>query len=73
MRKADKIAWRLGCDSWRDVPDKKPAHMRGTTFETLKAQRAELVVEINGEIGHRLARTRGGLLGQMGALVKMGV
>lgn len=73
MRKADKIGCRLGCDSWQDVPINKPAHMHMATFETLKAERAKLVAEINCEISRRLVRTRGGLLGQMGALVKLGV
>lgn len=72
MRKADKIAWKLDCDSWQDVPDKKPAHMRVTTFEALKAQHGTLAAEINREIGRRLARTRGGLLEQMALLVRMG-
>lgn len=73
MRKADKIAFQLGCNSWQDVPLKKPAHMHVATFETLKMERAALVSEINREILRRLARTRGGLLGQMAALVKMGM
>lgn len=73
MRKADKVASKLGCDSWKDVPDRRPAHMRMASFEALKAERAALVVEINREINRRLVRTRGGLLEQMGALVKMGL
>lgn len=71
MRKADKIAMRLGCDSWRDTPIKKPAHMRVTTFEALKAQHAALAVEINREIGRRLARAKGGLLAQLGTLARI--
>ena len=73
MRKADRIAWQLGCDSWRDLPHKRPSHMRVATFERLRSQRADLVDEINTEVARRLAQTRGGLLGQLQALTKMGV
>lgn len=71
MRKADKIAWQLGCDSWQDVPQTKPLHMHLTTFEVLKAQHAALASEINREINCRLARTKGGLLAQLAALARI--
>lgn len=73
MRKADKLAVQLGCESWRDAPARKPVRMRVATFERLRAEHAALVSEINREIRQRLVRTRGCLLGQVGALVKMGV
>ena len=71
MRKADKLSERLGGDSWRDTVSERPMHMRTTTFERLKAERDDLVVEINRRIGVRLSRS-GGLMRAIGTMCKIG-
>jgi hypothetical protein len=73
MRKADKISIELGCESWREIPLKRPSRMRVATFERLRTKRAKLVAEINRQIAVRLATKRGDLLQQMVSLVKLGV
>lgn len=47
--------------------------MRMATFEALRPEPSELAAQINREISRRLARSSGGLLGQLGMLARLGV
>ena len=62
IRRANKIALKLDCDSWMEQPIARPPHMRLETFERLKSERAPLVAQINQRIAIRLARSRRGNL-----------
>ena len=55
IRKANKIALKLGLGSWRDTPHERPPHMHLATFERLKTERAALVAQINQGITRKLA------------------
>jgi hypothetical protein len=72
IRKANKVAVKLGCDSWMDAPSKRPLHMRVATFERLRAERAALVAEINRDIARKLSR-KYGLFTAVAQLAKSGV
>lgn len=69
IRRANKIAARLGRDSWDEQPAEPPAHMRHTTFERLSSERASLAKEINRRITIRLARSS--LFRQMAYLARL--
>lgn len=58
IRKANKIADRLGCDDWMETPSRRPLHMRQATFEKLKRERAAIA----GQINQHLLRTRRGVV-----------
>ena len=76
IRRANKIALKLGCDSWLAGPEhaQLPPHIEeAETFERLKAERAPLVAQINHRIGIRLARSRRGKFGAFFMLAKLGV
>jgi hypothetical protein len=49
IRKADKIAQRIGARGWWDVP-RKPERMRHKTYELLRIQQITLAREINRRI-----------------------
>lgn len=57
LRRANKLAARLGCDSWDDQPTKPPAHMRLTTFERLSSEHISLANEINRRLAVRFERS----------------
>ena len=56
IRKADKLATQLGCESWRDRPNERPKHMRLATFELLQLKQRQLVATINGHIRGQIVR-----------------
>ena len=60
IRKANKLAHQLGCESWRELPKERPKHMQLAKFELLQARRRQLVGEINHHIRGQV--TRSGLL-----------
>ena len=64
-----KIAFRLGCDSWQELPTKRPPHMRLTTFERLIAERRKLVDAINLRLAVRLSRS--GLFQKLAYMAKL--
>lgn len=72
IRKANKLAVRLGCDNWMETPVQRPLHMRLEAFEKLNGERARLVAEINRQVMCRLARKRG-LIGRMSEALKFGL
>ena len=55
IRKANKLAQRLECSSWRQTPTQRPKNMHGSTFNRLSAELAILVARINSQIGLRLS------------------
>ena len=73
IRRANKIALKLDCDSWMEQPIARPPHMRLETFERLKSERAPLVAQINQRIAIRLARSRRGNFGAFVMLAKLGL
>ena len=60
IRKANKLAEELGCDTWRDLPKSRPRHMRLATFELLQYRQHQLVGKIHDHIRGQF--TRRGLL-----------
>lgn len=57
VRKANRIACKLGCDSWIETPTVRPKHMRTATYARLAGRRAELAGELDRDIARRLARS----------------
>ena len=55
IRKANKLG-DLGCDSWRELPNSRPRHMRLAKFELLKARQRRLVAQINTHIAGQIMR-----------------
>ncbi len=60
VRKANKLALRLGLDYFGDAP-KRPPHMRTATYVRIVAELEPLKVEINRRVSVRMARARGPL------------
>jgi len=71
IRKANKIARRLGIDSFDDPP-KRPPHMRAATYARIMAELEPLKAEINRRVAVRMARAKG-LMGALPALVRWGL
>lgn len=69
VRRANKIALRLGCDSWQEQPTTRPAHMRLTTYDRLIAERRKLVDAINLRLAVRLSRS--GLFQKLAYMAKL--
>jgi hypothetical protein len=72
IRKANRRAVALGCDSWREVPYKRPPHMRVERFERLRREHTKLATEINRQIAVRLSK-KPDLFHQMAMLVRLGI
>lgn len=71
VRKANKVALRLGLDYFGDHP-KRPPHMRAATYARIMAELQPLKAEINRRIAMRMARAKGPI-GTWGALVRWGL
>lgn len=71
VRRANKLALRLGLDSCTDAP-KRPARMRLGTYARIRAELDPLMVEINRRVAMRMARARGPL-GALPALFRWGL
>lgn len=71
VRKANKIALRLGLDYFGDHP-KRPPHMRAATYARIMAELEPLKAEINRRVAVRMARAKGPM-GAWGALVRWGL
>jgi hypothetical protein len=56
IRKANKVAQQLGCESWMDRPKERPKHMRQATFELLQLRQQRLVAKISGHIRGQIVR-----------------
>lgn len=57
VRKANRLAFRLGCDSWIEPPLQRPARMRIETYVRLAERRATMAVELDRDLSRRLARS----------------
>jgi hypothetical protein len=55
IRRANKLASRLGRDGWEKLPAKRPTYMRQVEFHRLTAKHAELVKRINMHVASKLA------------------
>lgn len=55
IRKADRIAWRMGLDSWEQPPT-RPPYMRVEMYQRLLQERETVVAEIHRRIARRLKR-----------------
>jgi hypothetical protein len=71
VRKANKVALRLGLDYFGDHP-KRPPHMRVATYARIMAELEPLKAEINRRVAVRMARAKGPM-GAWGALVRWGL
>lgn len=71
VRKANKVARRLGLDYFGDPP-KRPPHMRAATYARIMAELEPLKAEINRRVAVRMARAKGPL-GGWNALVRWGI
>lgn len=71
VRKANKVARRLGLDYFGDSP-KRPPHMRATTYARIMAELEPLKAEINRRVAVRIARAKG-TMGGWNALVRWGI
>lgn len=71
VRKANKVALRLGLDYFGDPP-KRPPHMRLTTYARNMAELEPLKAEINRRVAARMTRAKGPL-GAWGALARWGL
>ncbi|MGE0408097.1 MAG: hypothetical protein AB7P23_02405 [Amphiplicatus sp.] len=71
VRKANKIACRLGLDYFGDAP-KRPSHMRAETYAKIMAELEPLKAEINRRVAMRMARAKGPL-GAFPALARWGL
>lgn len=60
VRKANKLALRLGLDYFDDAP-KRPPHMRTATYARIMAELAPLKAEIDRRVAARMARAKGPL------------
>ena len=72
IRKANRRAIALGCNSWEEFPRKRPPHMRVERYERLRREHAKLVTDINRQIAVRLSKKRD-LFQQMAMLVRWGM
>jgi hypothetical protein len=71
VRKANKVALRLGLDYFGDHP-KRPPHMRAATYARIMAELEPLKAEINRRVAMRMARAKGPV-GAWGALMRWGL
>lgn len=71
IRKANKLAFRLGLDSFIDPPC-RPPHMRTATFAQIVAELETLKAEVNRRVAARLACAKGEL-GAWAALARWGL
>jgi hypothetical protein len=71
VRKANKIALRLGIEYFGDPP-KRPPHMRAATYARIMAELEPLKAEINRRVAVRMARAKGPL-GAWGTLARWGL
>jgi hypothetical protein len=71
VRKANKIALRLGLDYFGDPP-KRPPHMRAATYARIMAELEPLKLEINRRVAVRMARAKTPW-GHLGALTRWGL
>jgi hypothetical protein len=71
VRKANKLALRLGLDSCTDAP-KRPPRMRLATYARIRDELDPLMVEINRRVAVRMARAKGPL-SALGTLVRWGL
>ena len=71
VRKANKLALRLGLDYFGDPP-KRPPHMRAATYARIMAELEPLKAEINRRVATRMARAKTPL-GHLGALMRWGL
>lgn len=69
IRRANKVARKLGLDCWYEQLASRPPHMRLATFAQLSAERATLVTEINRRIAVRLSRS--GLMAEMAYFTRL--
>ena len=56
IRKANKLARRIGSNDWGEQPRSPPTHMRMTTFARIDAERSALADEINARIAPGILR-----------------
>jgi hypothetical protein len=71
VRKANKIALRLGLDYFADAPE-RPPHMRAATYARIMAELEPLRTEINRRVALRMARAKTPW-GHLGALMRWGL
>lgn len=71
VRKANKIALRLGLDYFGDRP-KRPPHMRAATYARIMAELEPLKTEIHRRVAVRMARAKAPM-GHLGALMRWGL
>jgi hypothetical protein len=71
VRKANKLALRLGLDYF-GAPPKRPPYMRTATYARIMGELEPLTAEINRRVAVRMARSRGPL-GAWGALARWGL
>jgi hypothetical protein len=71
VRRANKIALRLGLDYFGDHP-MRPPHMRAATYARIMADLEPLKAEINRRVAVRMARAKGPI-GAWGALLRWGL
>lgn len=71
VRKANKLALRLGLDYFGDHP-KRPPHMRAATYARIMAELEPLKAEINRRVALRMARAKGPI-GAWSALMRWGL
>lgn len=75
IHKADLIAGRLGCKTWYEPPTERPKGMRRETFNRLADEHARLVEQAMAVIKPKLAQAsaRGGVVAEIGALIRYGM
>jgi hypothetical protein len=71
VRKANKVALRLGLDYFGDPP-KRPPHMRAGTYARIMTELEPLKAEINRRVAVRMARAKTPW-GYLGALMRWGL
>lgn len=68
VRKAERIASKLGCARWYDPPTVRPRYMREATFSELMAKRATAVAAVQTHVARTMRRS--GLLATMATIAK---
>ena len=53
VRRANRIAWHLGLQSWAEKPLEKPPHMRMRRYVSLLEQRQRVLGKIAGQLARR--------------------
>ena len=69
IRRANKVAVKLGLDCWYEQPTKRPPHMRLPTYERLLLQHKQYATAINQRIALRMARS--GLIARLGYMTRL--